>query len=408
MGAGIAHAAAAAGMHVTCVDADKGAVTKALDGIVKRLDERVNRGKLSNYLREETVKRLHAGDDLSSLKNCDIVIEAIVENADAKKKLFRELEGIVSDRAMLASNTSSISITKLAADLKHPGRFLGMHFFNPAPVMPLIEVIAGEKTDNQAVVDAFSIARALEKTPVKAKDRPGFIANRVARPFYLESLDLLKRGVADIRTIDAAMRSAGFPQGPFELLDLIGLDVNLAVTKVVFEGFDKPSRFAPSEIQEKLVADGRFGRKTGRGFYDYSGDQATPAFETPVKGIPSGALDKPGFKAFAEGVHRKPDAETWIYSRVITAIIGEGARCAGEGTALPRDVDLAMTLGLHYPEGPMATADHAGLDVCRDVLKEFQTDSPSGRHEVPQLMLDHIAKDELGEKSAAGFLWHSL
>lgn len=408
MGAGIAHAAAAHGCQVVCFDSQPGVVKSAFAALTERLDQRVQAEKLSSFQRDATLGRLTAAEKLSDLGQASFIIEAVVEDMAAKRKIFGELESHCPPTTVLASNTSSLPITAMASGLKHPGRFVGMHFFNPAPVMPLVEVIAGEKTDNQTIVQAVSLARAMEKTPVKAKDRPGFIGNRVARPFYLEALNLLERGCADIRTIDKAVRDNGFKMGPFELLDLIGLDVNMAVTTSVYEGFNKDARFAPSAIQQKLVGEGRLGRKARRGFYDYSTETPTPAFETPIKGIPAGATESAAFAAFAAGIEREPDANTWLYSRIISAVINEGAQTAGEGTALPRDVDLAMTLGFNYPEGPMTLADRVGLDVTQNVLVAFDADSPSGRHKPAPLIGKHIAKGELGEKTAAGLLWHSL
>lgn len=408
MGAGIAHAAAAHGCQVLCFDSDAGIVKKAMASLSERLDQKVKAEKLSAYQRDETMGRLRAADKLADLAAASFVIEAVVEDLGAKRKIFGELDRVCSPATVLASNTSSLSISTMAESLTRPERFVGMHFFNPAAVMPLVEVIAGAKSANQTIVQAVSLARALDKTPVKAKDRPGFIANRVARPFYLEALHLLERGCADVASIDASVRASGFKMGPFELLDLIGLDVNLAVTKSVHEGFGRDARFAPNAIQQKLVADERLGRKSGRGFYDYSSEQPTPAFETPVKGVTDGMLTDGAFAAFAAAIERKPDAGTWLFARIIAAVINEGAVTAGEGTSLPRDVDLAMTLGFNYPEGPMTLADRVGLDVTLDLLKAFDKDSPTGRHRPAPLIAERVAKGELGEKTASGLLWHSL
>lgn len=408
MGSGIAYTAASHGYNVVCVDTDATLVKKAFVGLRELADRRINSGKMSHIQCDETFARLQVGDKLAALKDADFVIEAVAEDMPLKRKIFGELDRFCSARMILATNTSSLSVSAMAETLTHPERFVGMHFFNPAYIMPLVEIIAGGKTNNQTIVETVALSRAMEKTPVKAKDRPGFIANRVARPFYLESLALLERGVADIRTIDSALKTAGFPMGPFELLDLIGLDINLAVTKSVFAGFGNAPRFAPNPIQERLVAEGRLGRKTGRGFYDHSGAQPAPAYETPIPGLPAGTLDKPAFKAFAAGLGRPADAATWVYSRIISAIINEGVNAVGEKTSLARDVDLAMTLGFNYPEGPMTTADGVGLDIVHDLLKSFEPDSPSGRHAPAALLIEHIKAGELGEKTAAGLLRHSL
>ncbi|MCK6483440.1 MAG: 3-hydroxyacyl-CoA dehydrogenase NAD-binding domain-containing protein [Phycisphaerae bacterium] len=408
MGAGIAHALAEHGYDATCMDTDPALVEKAFAAIRQRMDARVERGKLSRFMRDATWRRLRVAKSIDDLAAADMVIEAVVEDLSAKRKLFSQLDRTCRGDAILASNTSSLSITAIAEAVQRPERVIGMHFFNPAPVMPLVEIIAGAKTGQQAVVSAVSLARGLGKTPVKAKDRPGFIANRVARPFYLESLSLLERGCADITTIDAAVRSGGFPMGPFELLDLIGLDINLAVTRSVHAGFGNAPRFAPNAIQERLVSEQRLGRKTNRGFYDYASTPATPAFEPPLKGVASAALGEKALGAFAKAMEREPDAATWILARILLAVINEGAITAGEGTALPRDIDLSMMLGFNYPEGPMSLADRLGLDLVLDLMKSFDADGSSGRHTPAPLLLSHVAKGELGEKSAAGFLRHSL
>ncbi|MEE8169831.1 MAG: 3-hydroxyacyl-CoA dehydrogenase NAD-binding domain-containing protein [Phycisphaerae bacterium] len=408
MGAGIAHALAWNDHRVVCADADPDIVRKAFDAIRKRMDDRVQRGRCSAFARDQMMGRMRVADSLDQLSDAEIVIEAVMEDTAVKRTLFGRLEGICGDQTILATNTSSLSITKLAEALNRPDRFIGMHFFNPAPVMPLVEVIPGERTGRRALVEAVALANALEKTPVQAKDRPGFIANRVARPFYLESLDLLQRGIADVATIDGALRAGGFPMGPFELLDLIGLDVNLAVTHTVHQGFDRADRFAPNPVQEKLVAQNKLGRKTGRGFYSHGAETASVAFETQVNGPSKGVLKAPAFVAFAAALNRPADLETWIYARVVSAVINEGAVTAGDQTAKPRDVDLAMTLGLRYPEGPMTLADHVGLDVVLDLLQTFEADSPSGRHAPAPLLVERVRDGELGEKTASGFLWHSL
>lgn len=408
MGAGICQALAEAGCQVWCMDTQRSLVEKAFAGIRQRWDDRVTRGKLSAFQRDASVKRLHTAERMDEFKDADLVIEAVAEDLPLKRKLFRDLDTACPQRTILASNTSSLSISAIADGLKHADRVVGLHFFNPAPVMPLIEVIAGKQTGRQAIVESFGLAKTLAKTAVQALDRPGFIANRVARPFYLESLWMLGKGWADVATMDAAMRAGGFPMGPFELLDLIGLDVNLAVTRSVWEGFDKPARFAPNEIQEKLVADGRLGQKSGRGFYDYAAKPPHVAYEAPGKGIPADRLGNPAFRAFSEALDRAPDAAAYLYARIMTAVINEGAITAGEKTAKPRDINLAMTLGLRYPEGPMALADRVGLDLVLDLMRHFEQDSPAGRHTPAPLLLEKVAGGELGEKSAAGFLWHSL
>ncbi len=407
MGEGIAQTAAHAGFVVETLDTNPDLVKKAYATIHERLDRQVEKNKLPRHERDETIARLRIATGTDSFKNAELVIEAVPEDLTLKRRILGELAEKLSPRTVLASNTSSISMTKLADGLKHPERFIGMHFFNPAPVMKLVELISSPKTDFQTVVLGVSFANAFGKTPIKVKDSPGFVVNRVARPFYLESLAMLEGGVADVQTIDAAVRDVGrFPMGPFQLLDLIGLDVNLAVTKTVHEGFDKPARFAPNAIQSKLVEQGRLGRKTQRGFYDYSSEPATRSFETPVRSA-EGWKPTAALTAFAKALNKPADRAMYLFARIMTAIINEAA-LAAETIALPREVDLGMKYGLNYPEGPLELADFIGLDVVQNLMREFAADDRSGRYEAAPLLLKHIAEGNLGEKSAAGFLRHSL
>ncbi len=407
MGAGIAQTIAHAGFVVETLDANPDLVRKAYAAVKERLDRQVEKKKLPHHERDETLARLRVASGYDVFRNAELVIEAVPEDVGLKRRILGEIAAVVSPRAVIATNTSSISIAKLADGLPSPNRFLGMHFFNPAPVMKLIELVSGPQTDQQTMVLGVAFTNAFNKTPIKVKDSPGFVVNRVARPFYLESLAMLESGVADVQTIDAAVRDVGrFPMGPFQLLDLIGLDVNLAVTKTVHEGFNKPARFAPSSIQAKLVEQGRLGRKSGRGFYDYSSEPPTRSYETPVRRIDGW---KPGaaLVAFAQTLGKPADWAMYLYARIIVAIINEAA-LAAETIALPREVDLGMKLGLNYPEGPMEIADFIGLDVVRDLMAEFAKDDKSGRYEPAPLLLERIKVGKLGEKTAHGFLRHSL
>ncbi len=408
MGEGIAHAAAAAGFVVRVIDTDPALVKAAFGRIAKRLDERVSRGKLAKYDRDQIISRLQAADSHADFRSAEVVVEAVTEDLALKRRIFAELDRTVSPRTLLASNTSCLSIGKLAEGLGHADRFLGMHFFNPAPVMKLVELVQGPQTSEQSMVDGRAVCAKLEKTAVKVKDSPGFIGNRVNRPFYLEALSLLETGEADVRTIDAAMKSiGGFRMGPFELLDLIGMDVNLKVTETVHNDFGKPARLAPSPLQQKLVAEGRLGRKTGRGFYDYANGEPAPAYEGPVKNS-SGWQPGASLRAFAAALGKPADRAMWIYARIFIAVMNEAA-LAADSIALPRDVNLTMELGFNYPEGPLATADYAGLDICQSLLADFYRES--GGHErfaSNPLLERHVSKGELGEKSAHGFLYHAL
>ncbi|WP_308725746.1 3-hydroxyacyl-CoA dehydrogenase PaaH [Metapseudomonas otitidis] len=280
MGAGIAQVAAQAGHPVRLYDNRPGAAAQAVDGIDRQLGRLVEKGKLDAAERQAIVARLQPVETLEALADARLVIEAIVESLEIKRALLQQLEALCSPTCILASNTSSLSITALAAGLAHPGRVIGLHFFNPAPLMALVEVVSGLASD-PALADAlYATARAWGKQPVHTRSTPGFIVNRVARPFYAESLRLLQEGAADCATLDALMREAGgFRMGAFELTDLIGHDVNYAVTCSVFDAYYGDFRFQPSLIQKELVDAGRLGRKSGRGFYDYTegAQRPTPA-----------------------------------------------------------------------------------------------------------------------------------
>jgi 3-hydroxybutyryl-CoA dehydrogenase len=280
MGAGIAQVAAQAGHPVLLLDNRPGAAAQAIEGINRQLGKRVDSGKLSAESRSATIGRLVAVEAIEALADCDLIIEAIVENLEVKRALFRQLEGICGEHCILASNTSSLSITSIAAQLSQPQRLLGLHFFNPAPVMALVEIVSGLASDPVLAECLYDTARAWGKKPVHTRSTPGFIVNRVARPFYAESLRLLQEGAADCPTLDALMRDAGgFAMGAFELTDLIGHDVNYAVTCSVFNAYYNDTRFLPSLIQKELVDGGRLGRKSGQGFYSYAEgvERALPA-----------------------------------------------------------------------------------------------------------------------------------
>jgi len=288
MGAGIAQIAAVAGHTVWLFDVNEQSAHKALDGIRATLVKLVDKGRITRQQAAETGTRLHVASHLTQLANVALVIEAIVENLQIKRELFASIEKIVSDDCILATNTSSISVTAIGAALRLPARLLGMHFFNPAPVMALVEVVSGLATDPMVAQITYDTAVAWGKQPVHTRSTPGFIVNRVARPFYAEALRLLGEGAAQPETVDAVMReSGGFRMGPFELMDLIGHDVNYAVTRSVFESFSNDPRFTPSLIQLELVNAGFLGRKSGRGFYHHGPETASP--RPPETAAPSPA-----------------------------------------------------------------------------------------------------------------------
>ncbi len=346
MGAGIAQVALEAGHHVRLFDVDAGAVQRGVERVRAGLSRRASRqpeGRDDPAEARPLTDRVAAVLDhlaiASSLQDvaasADIVIEAAVEELGAKRAIFAELDE-ASASAILATNTSALSVAAVAAGVRHAERVLGLHFFNPAPVMALVEVVPTASTDPEVADAAADLVRGWGKTPVRAADTPGFIVNRVNRPFTLEPLAMLQDGLAAVPTIDAAIRAAGFPMGPFELMDLVGIDVNLASTRAIHEAFagePRAERFRPSPVQERLVAEGRLGRKTGRGFYEYD----------------------------AEGRPREPDP-AWLRAgrlpadeipeRVQLAIAAEACRAADAGVASRADIDRAMRLGAAHPAGP--------------------------------------------------------
>jgi len=284
MGAGIAQLAAQAGHPVLLLDAVPGRAQTAVDGVGMQWDRLVSKGRLEPAAAAAARANLKAAADVAGLAGCALVIEAAVESLDIKRAVFADLEAVVDDRCVLATNTSSLSITAVAAALRHPGRCVGMHFFNPAPVMRLVEVVSGLATDPQVASAVAAVATLWGKTAVRVSSTPGFIVNRVARPFYGEALRAIDEAAADPATIDAVLREAGgFRMGPLELTDLIGQDVNLAVGRSVWELFAQDPRYAPSLAQQALVDAGRLGRKTGQGFYSYAKDAAAPVPSTAAR-----------------------------------------------------------------------------------------------------------------------------
>ncbi|MGJ9417104.1 3-hydroxyacyl-CoA dehydrogenase PaaH [Massilia sp. CMS3.1] len=277
MGAGIAQVAASSGHEVRLFDTRPEAAAKAILDIGKVYDKLVDKGRMSAAQADLARDRLQSVDSLAGLSEAALVVEAIVENLNAKRALFAELESIVDARCILATNTSSLSVTAIGAQLRHPERLVGMHFFNPVPLMALVEVVSGLATDQHVADTVYATAQAWGKDPVHAKSTPGFIVNRVARPYYAEALRLLQEGAADAPTLDAVMRDCGgFRMGPFELMDLIGHDVNFSVTQSVHAAYFSDQRFTPSVLQQELVNAGFLGRKSGRGFYRYGDDASKP------------------------------------------------------------------------------------------------------------------------------------
>ena len=266
MGAGIAQVSAAAGYHTILFDVSEAAVQNAADKMQKDLATLVEKGKLPEERKTAILANLQFSSQIETCK-ADLIIEAIVEKHEVKVSLFNQLAAINADQTIFASNTSSLSISALAGEIKNPERFAGLHFFNPAPLMKLVEVVRGRSTSDQVMQQLVELAKAFGKVPVMCKDSPGFIVNRVARPFYIESLRLVEEGKASYEVIDQLLESKGFKMGPFKLMDLIGNDINYAVSCSVYEQLNKPERLMPSYLQKEKVEKGELGRKTGKGYY---------------------------------------------------------------------------------------------------------------------------------------------
>jgi 3-hydroxybutyryl-CoA dehydrogenase len=362
MGSGIAQVAAQAGHKVVLFDTRREAVDKALAGLRKTLDKLVEKGKFTAEQADGIHGRISPASDLKDLAGSGLVIEAIIEDLGIKQKLFSELEGIVATDAILATNTSSLSVTAIAGGLKHPERMVGLHFFNPAPLLPLVEVVPGLASDDALASRCATLMTAWGKVPVLCKDTPGFIVNRVARPFYGEAIRIYEEGIADMPTIDAAMKSVGFKMGPFELMDLIGNDINFTVTKTVWEAFFYDPRYKPSFTQQRQVESGRLGRKSGRGYYGYA-DGATPTFPDVA-----------------------PEVAAPIVERILAMLINEAADALFWQVASAKDIDLAMTKGVNYPKGLLTWADEKGAGHWLSILEALQTVTGEDRYRPSPLL----------------------
>lgn len=367
MGRGIGQIAAVHGHQVYLLDSSREALQNARNSLQKIFARLVEKGRMTAQESNAALDRIQYLEKSHELADCRLVIEAIVEDLDIKRSIFTEVEKVVSSDCLLASNTSSLSIAALSAALQQPQRFLGIHFFNPAPLMPLVEIVPGVASDPVRVQEARALIDQWGKTTVIARDTPGFIVNRVARPFYGEALRLLEEGVADIATIDWAMKEiGGFRMGPFELMDFIGNDVNYAVTESVFAAFFYDPRFKPAFTQKRLAEAGFLGRKSGRGYYDYREKAEQPQ---PL---------------------RDRNLGKQIVHRIVCMLINEAIDAVFMGIATPQDVDLAMTRGVNYPKGLLKWADELGLPQVLATLQDLQEEYGEDRYR-PNPLLKRMA-----------------
>ena len=361
MGSGIAQIAAQAGCQVVLVDASDDALARNENNLNKVFSRLVEKGRLTEVESDQIKGRIHRTTSIDALASAELVIEAIVEDLGVKTELFQRLEHIVGKNTVLATNTSSLSVTALAKGCQRPEQVIGLHFFNPAPLMALVEVIPALQTQSGLAEQAMSAMVAWGKSPALATDTPGFIVNRVARPFYSEALRILEEGIASVEDIDASMRAKGFRMGPFELMDLIGHDVNYKVTSTVHEAFFGDTRYRPSHTQRQLVAAHWLGRKTGRGFYTYGESK---------EATPSGVA--------VEGVSE----------RILAMLMNEAADAVFWQVGSAEAIDLAIQKGVNYPKGLLAWADEWGVQEVINVLESLRQRYGEERYRVSPLLRD--------------------
>jgi len=339
MGSGIAQIAASKGWNTIIYDINPDTLETSKSKLEKILNRLIEKGRIDEQIKGLIQQHITYTTDLNAIKPSNLVIEAIVEDLAIKTKLFKSIDEIVDSNCIIASNTSSLSITALANSLKDPRRFVGMHFFNPAPLMKLVEVVPALQSHPDVIRKSMQIVTEWDKIVVKVKDTPGFIVNKVARPFYSESIRMYEEGMATPAEIDSALKEVGgFRMGPFELTDFIGHDVNYKVTETVWKSFFNDGRYTPSFTQQQLVLAGYLGRKSGQGFYSY------PNENKPVK------VSK--------------DKATAIVNRVIIMLINEAADTVHRQIATIEDIDIAMTKGVNYPKGLLKWADELGIEEC--------------------------------------------
>ncbi|KAB1228993.1 3-hydroxyacyl-CoA dehydrogenase NAD-binding domain-containing protein [Chryseobacterium viscerum] len=363
MGIGIAQVAATNGCKVWVYDANAKQVETATVGLEKTLTKLVDKQKISAEKMTEILANISIATELKDFKDCELVIEAIIENKDIKTKVFTELETHVSENCIISSNTSSISITSLGAELKKPERFIGIHFFNPAPLMPLVEVIPSLLTENTLAEKIYNLMKEWGKMPVIAKDIPGFIVNRIARPYYGEGLRIVEENIATPEQVDDAMKTLGnFKMGPFELMDLIGVDVNFAVTTTVYKDYFYDPKYKPSLLQQRMSEAKLHGRKTGKGFYDYS-------------------------EGVEKTVAQKDDVlYQQIFLRIISMLINEAVEAKRLGVANDEDLELAMQKGVNYPKGLLSWGKEIRYAKISETLQSLYEEYQEERYRQSPLL----------------------
>ncbi|HKI66333.1 MAG TPA: 3-hydroxyacyl-CoA dehydrogenase NAD-binding domain-containing protein [Solirubrobacterales bacterium] len=388
MGAGIAQIAALGGYETLLHDPMPEALETGVERLRAALGKGVERGRWSEEEATAAARRIEGAGSLGDLSECDLVVEAAPEELALKRELFAALAGACGPQAILASNTSSLPVSAIAAEVPHPERVVGMHFFNPPALMKLVEVVATERSGEAALEATTEVGRRMGRTPIRARDSPGFIANRLARPFSLESLRMLEQGVADAPTIDRVVRlGGGFRMGPFELLDLIGLDVNLSVAHSFYAQGGEPARWRPSPIQERMVGEGLLGRKTGRGFYSY---EDTPQAASGAPFVPQQYEKRTGAEVAeptldpAELAKIDPAAEA-ILPRLLAQIANEAAFALEEDVGSPADMDTAMRLGFNWPRGPLELTETIGRERAAELLAELRAEHGDAYAPAPSL-----------------------
>jgi 3-hydroxybutyryl-CoA dehydrogenase len=375
MGRGIAQLAALGGYETVLYDPLPGVAESSAAELRKALEKGAARGRWSESEAQAASRHVRPAADAAELAGCELAIEAAPERLELKRGIFNQLAETLGPEAVLASNTSSLRVSEIAAGVPQPERVVGMHFFNPPPLMKLVEIVAAEGSSEEALAAATEVGERMGRTPIRAKDSPGFVANRLARPFSLESLRMLGDGLADVATIDRIVRlGGGFRMGPFELLDLIGLDVNLEIARSFFAQGGEVERWRPSPIQERLVAEGKLGRKSGHGYYDY-GEERDP---DPELGIQAPTLDP-------EELAKIDPAAEQVLTRLFAQIANEAAFALEEQIASPDDMETAMKLGFNWPVGPLEFARLIGPGRAANLLEQLQAEQGGAYAPAPRL-----------------------